>query len=144
VDSAGRGDPGVDGLMAVKSCIPIVPSVDLERSLRLWREGLGFDETWWEQHRDGKLVGCGIRKGHMSVMLNTRAGTPEKPETYEGVRFYWAPDDLEGLRERLLGLGFAVSELWHRDYGQSEFVLTDDDGFDHCFGVPTDTLEVQE
>lgn len=129
--------------MTVKNCIPIVPSLDLERSLRLWREGLGFDQTWWEQHRDGKLVGCGLRKGHMSVMLNIRAGTPEKPESYEGVRFYWAPDDLEGLREHLLGLGFAVSELWHRDYGQSEFVLTDDDGFEHCFGVPTDTLETQ-
>lgn len=129
--------------MAVRNCIPIVPSVDLERSLRLWREGLGFDETWWEQHRDGKLVGCGVRKGHMSVMLNIRAGDPAKPDTYEGVRFYWAPDDLLALRERLLGLGYAASELWHRDYGQSEFVLTDDDGFEHCFGVPTETLESQ-
>jgi hypothetical protein len=144
VDQAGGGDPGVDGLMTVKSCIPIVPSVDLERSLKLWREGLGFDETWWEQHRDGKLVGCGLRKAHMSVMLNIRAGDPAKPESYEGVRFYWAPDDLRALRERLLGLGFAVSELWHRDYGQSEFVLTDDDGFEHCFGVPTDTLGAQQ
>ena len=42
--------------MTVTSCIPIVPSVDLERSLRLWREGLGFDETWYEQHREGKLT----------------------------------------------------------------------------------------
>ncbi len=129
--------------MTVRNCIPIVPSVDLERSLRLWREGLGFDETWWEQHRDGRLVGCGLRKGHMSVMLNIRAGTPENPERYEGVRFYWAPEDLSGLREHLRGLGFAVSELWHRDYGQSEFVLTDDDGFDHCFGVPTETQGIE-
>ena len=130
--------------MTVSGFIPIVPSADLERSLRLWREGLGFDETWWEQHRDGKLVGCGLRKGHMSVMLNTRAGDPAKPENYEGVRFYWSPDDLAALRERLLGLGFAPSEIWHRDYGQSEFTLVDDDGFDHCFGVPTETLGAQE
>jgi hypothetical protein len=130
--------------VSVTNCIPVVPSGDLERSLRLWRDGLGFDEIWWEQHRDGKLVGCGLRKGSIRVMLNIRAGNPARPAGYEGVRFYWAPDDLEGLRERLLGLGFAVSELWHRDYGQSEFVLTDDDGFDHCFGVPTDTLEAQQ
>ncbi len=129
--------------MTVESCIPIVPSVDLERSLRLWREGLGFDETWWEQHRDGKLVGCGIRKGDMAVMRNTRAGDPARPENYEGVRFYWAPEDLPALRGRLVGLGYDVSEIWHRDYGQSEFVLTDDDGFEHCFGVSTDTLEAQ-
>lgn len=130
--------------MSVESCIPIVPSVDLERSLRLWRDGLGFDETWWEQHRDGKLVGCGIRKGQITVMLNRRAGDPARPENYEGVRFYWAPDDLHALRARLLDLGYAVSDIWHRDYGQSEFVLTDDDGFDHCFGVSTDTLGGQE
>ena len=130
--------------MTVASCIPVVPSVDLERSLRLWREGLGFDETWYEQRRDGKLIGCGIRKGGMTFMLNTRAGDPTRPDRYEGVRFYWAPEDLFGLRKHLLGLGFAASEVWHRDYGQSEFTLVDDDGFDHCFGVPTDTLEASE
>jgi hypothetical protein len=133
----------MDDSMTVSSCIPIVPSADLERSLRLWREGLGFDDTWWEQHRDDKLVGCGIRKGGMSFMLNIRAGDPAKPENYEGVRFYWAPEDLVGLRGHLLDLGYSVSEIWHRDYGQSEFFLTDDDGFEHCFGVSTDTLERQ-
>ena len=130
--------------MTVNSCIPIVPSADLERSLKLWREGLGFDETWWEQHRDGRLVGCGLRKGRISVMLNVRFGDPARPEGYEGVRFYWAPEDLVGLRDRLLGLGYAPSEIWHRDYGQSEFTLIDDDGFDHCFGVSTEALGAHE
>ena len=127
--------------MTVSSCIPIVPSVDLERSLRLWREGLGFDETWWEAHREGKLVGAGIRKDRMAFMLNIRAGTRDKPEDYEGVRFYWAPDDLHGLREHLIGLGYAPSEIRERDYGQSEFFLTDDDGLEHCFGLPADDLK---
>jgi len=129
--------------MTVNSCIPIVPSVDLERSLRLWREGLGFDETWWEAHRDDKLVGCGIRKGPMTFMLNIRAGDPARPENYEGIRFYWAPDDLHGLRARLLELGYALSEVWERDYGHTEFFLTDDDGFEHCFGVSTEELGKQ-
>jgi hypothetical protein len=123
--------------MTVRSCIPIVPSTDLERSLRLWRDGLGFSETWWEMRREEKLIGCGIRKGAMSIMLNIRAGTPDKPADYEGVRFYWAPDDLRALRAHLIGLGFAVSDVEVRDYGQSEFFLTDDDGFEHCFGLPT-------
>ena len=130
--------------MTVNSCIPVVPSADLERSLRLWRDGLGFDETWWEQRREGKLVGCGIRKGRMSFMLNIRAGDAARPEDYEGVRFYWSPDDFHGLRAHLLGLGYAVSEIWHRDYGQSEFTLVDDDGFDHCFGVATETPGARE
>jgi len=57
--------------MTMQSCIPVIPSVDLEKSLRLWRDGLGFE----------------------------------------------------------------VSEITKRDYGQTEFFLVDDDGFDHCFGV---------
>jgi hypothetical protein len=31
-----------------------------------------------------------------------------------------------------------VSELGQRDYGQTEFFLTDEDGYSHCFGVPTE------
>lgn len=127
--------------MTVEGCIPIVPSADLERSLRLWREGLGFTETWWEQHRDGVLVGAGIRKGEMTFMLNIRAGDPAKPENYEGVRFYWAPEDFHALHAHLLALGYSPSEPWERDYGQTEFFLTDDDGFEHCFGVATESIQ---
>ncbi len=123
--------------MTVSNCIPIIPSVDLERSLKLWRDGLGFTDVWWESRNDeGSLIGCGLRKDHMAFMLNVRAGTPDKPDNYEGVRFYWAPDDLGALRDRLAGMGFAVSNIELRDYGQTEFFLTDDDGFEHCFGVP--------
>ena len=126
--------------MTVMSCIPVVPSADLERSLRLWRDGLGFDETWWEQRREGKLVGCGLRSGQIMVMLNIRSERPEPPADYDGVRFYWAPDDIHALRERLLELGYAASAVEERDYGQSEFFLTDDDGVEHCFGVSTESL----
>lgn len=123
--------------MPVNSCIPIVPSADLEKSLRFWRDGLGFTETWWEQKQGGRLVGCGVGKGQMRFMLNSREGTLEKPEDYEGVRFYWAPGDLHALRRRLIAFGYAPSDVEVRDYGQTEFFLTDDDGFSHCFGVPT-------
>jgi len=62
--------------MHVQSCVPVIPSADLERSLRFWVDGLGF----------------------------------------------------------------TVSEISHRDYGQTEFFLTDDDGYTHCFGVATASL----
>jgi catechol 2,3-dioxygenase-like lactoylglutathione lyase family enzyme len=53
----------------VKSCIPVVHSADLEKSLRFWVDGLGL--------------------------------------------------------------------TMDRDYGQTEFFVTDDDGYTHCFGVET-------
>src|SRR5882762_9525971 len=32
--------------------------------------------------------------------LNQRAGTPVKPEDYEGIRLYWAPKDMHKTRVR--------------------------------------------
>jgi len=124
--------------MTVESCIPIIPSADLERSLRLWVDGLGFNMDS-EMRADGKLIFCMLRRGDSSFMLNRRAGTPTKPENYEGIRLYWSPSDIRETRERLMRLGYKVSELQERHYGQTEFFLTDDDGSSHCFGVATRT-----
>jgi uncharacterized glyoxalase superfamily protein PhnB len=124
--------------MTVESCIPVIPSADLERSLRLWVDGLGFNMDS-EMRADGKLIFCMLRRGDLSFMLNRRVGTSNKPENYEGIRLYWAPSDIRETRERLMRLGYKVSEFEERHYGQTEFFLTDDDGFSHCFGVATRT-----
>lgn len=125
--------------MFVKSCVPVVPSADLERSLRFWVDGLGMimDRP---MRRDGRLVGCMVHSGSLFFWLNEREGSPIKPDDFEGLRLYWAPCDIHELRKRLLNLGFSVSEVEDRDYGQSEFFVTDDDGYSHCFGVATGEL----
>jgi len=123
--------------MAVESCIPIIPSADLEKSLRFWVEGLGLTMDR-PMRREGKLIGCMVHNGqNLHFWLNRRAGTPIKPENYEGIRLYWAPSDIHQTRDRLKRLGYDVSDIQDRDYGQTEFFVTDDDGFAHCFGVAT-------
>lgn len=122
--------------MLVESCIPVIPSADLEKSLRFWVEGLGLSMDR-AMRQDGRLVGCMVHNERLSFWLNQRAGSPIKPEDYEGIRLYWAPDDIKALRERLLRHGYSVSEMDDREYGQTEFVVTDDDGFSHCFGTAT-------
>ncbi len=93
-------------------------------------------------HDDGKLIFCMLRRGDMWFMLNRRAeSSPEKPAEYDGLRLYWTPKNITKTREKLKKLGFAVSDLEYRDYGQTEFFLTDDDGFSHCFGVPTKKID---
>jgi uncharacterized glyoxalase superfamily protein PhnB len=87
--------------------------------------------------KDGNLTLCMLQKDGIWFMLNQRAGNPVKPSDYEGIRLYWAPDDIDETRDRLKSLGYSVSELDERDYGQTEFLLTDDDGYSHCFGVAT-------
>jgi len=121
----------------LESCIPIVPSADLERSLRFWVQGLGLAMDRAMRREDGRLIGCMVHNEHVCFWLNQRTGAPIKPEHYEGIRLYWAPRDIHALRARLEGLGYAVSAVTERDYGQTEFFVTDDDGHAHCFGVAT-------
>lgn len=122
--------------MSLRSCIPVIPSADLEKTLRLWVDGLGFSMES-EMRAEGRLVCCMLRNSQLYFMLNQRAGSPVTPDNYEGIRLYWTPADIHGTRQRLIRLGYTVSELVDRDYGQTEFLLTDDDGYSHCFGVPT-------
>ena len=120
----------------LESCIPVIPSDDLEKSLRFWIDGLGLSMDR-AMRRDGRLVGCMVHNDRLSFWLNLRAGTSSKPDHYDGIRLYWAPSDIHALRERLLRLGYSASEIVNRDYGQTEFSITDDDGYSHCFGVAT-------
>jgi hypothetical protein len=109
-----------EAVMPVESCIPIIPSANLEKSLRLWVDGLGFSMSS-EMRKDDKLIFCMLRKENLCFMLNQRAGTPVKPEDYEGIRLYWAPKDIHKTRERLKSLGYSVSDLEHRDYADGVF-----------------------
>jgi catechol 2,3-dioxygenase-like lactoylglutathione lyase family enzyme len=120
----------------ITSCIPVIPSADLEKSLRFWVEGLGLTMDR-EMRHEGRLTGCMVHNEHTYFWLNQRAGTPIKPENYEGIRLYWAPTNIHETRERLKQLGYEVSDIVDRDYGQTEFFLTDEDGYSHCFGVAT-------
>jgi len=123
--------------MALEHCIPMIASADLEKSLRLWVDGLGCSTTS-ETRENGRLIFCMLRKGDLWFMLNRHASTRVKPKDNAGIRLYWTPTDIHKTRERLMSLGYGVSDLENRDYGQTEFFLTDDDGNSHCFGVPTE------
>lgn len=123
--------------MELESCMPVIPSLDLEKSLRFWVDGLGLTMDR-AMRQDGRLIGCMVHDERLYFWLNEREGSPVAPEHYEGIRLYWAPRDLRALWARLEGLGYAVSEIEERHYGQSEFFVTDDDGYSHCFGVATD------
>ena len=122
--------------MLVESCIPVIPSADLEKSRRFWVDGLGLTMDR-PMRQDGRLIGCMVHDERLYFWLNQRDGSPVTPENYEGIRLYWTPRDIKAVRERLLKLGYAASEIENRHYGQTEFFVTDEDGYSHCFGVET-------
>jgi catechol 2,3-dioxygenase-like lactoylglutathione lyase family enzyme len=121
--------------VVMTSCMPVVPSADLEKSLRFWVDGLGLTMDR-EMRREGKLIGCMVHNEHTFFWLNENPGAPMKPKDYEGIYLYWAPSDIHATWKHLSELGYQVSDIVDRDYGQTEFFLTDDDGYTHCFGVP--------
>jgi hypothetical protein len=127
--------------MPLEHCIPMIASANLEKSLRLWVDGLGCSTTS-EIREHGRLTFCLLRKGDLWFMLNRLAKTSVQPKDDQSIRLYWTPTDIHKTRERLMSLGYGVSELEYRDYGQTEFSLTDDDGNSHCFGVPTECQSV--
>ena len=109
--------------MPFESCIPVIPSADVEKSLRFWVEGLGLSVDRQMRH-EGKLIGCMVHNcRQLFFWLNQRAGTPVKPENYEGIRLYWAPSNIHQARERLKQLGYSVSDVVEREYGQTEFFV---------------------
>ena len=119
--------------MIIKSCIPIIPSADLEKSLRFWVDALGLTADQ-EMRQEGRLVGCMVHNEHTYFWLNQRAGEPI-PEAYHGIATGPRPTCMK--RGAFKQLGYEVSEIVERDYGQTEFFLTDVDGYSHCFGVAT-------
>ena len=126
--------------MSLKSCIPVIPSEKIEKSLLFWRDTLGFHVSS-EIKEGGQLLFCMLSNDALSFMLNLREGTSKRPSDYEGIRFYWSPENLDALekaREKLIDQGYKVSEIVVREYGRKEFFLTDGDVFDHCFGVGED------
>lgn len=123
--------------MDIKACIAVIPSFDLEKSLHFWVDGMGLTADR-HMRQDGRLVGCMVHNEHLYFWLNQRAGTPI-PEGHYGISLYWTPENIHQTREHLKQLGYDVSEIEDRDYGQTEFFLTDDDGYSHCFGVATNT-----
>jgi len=50
--------------MQVESCMPIIPSADLEKSLRFWIEGLGLTMDR-AMRQDGRLIGCMVHNEHV-------------------------------------------------------------------------------
>ena len=93
--------------MSIESCIPVIPSADIEKSMRLWVDGLGFSPSS-EMHKNGALTFCMLERGNLRFILNRRAGNPIKPPQYEGIRLYWAPTDINETRARLQNLGYCV------------------------------------
>jgi uncharacterized glyoxalase superfamily protein PhnB len=115
---------------------PSFTANDLEKSIAWYRDVVGFvvGERW---ERDGKLVGCELRAGGVSLMLGQddwKKGRDRRKG--EGFRLYCGTtQDVDALAAAIRTRGGKLdAEPADQPWGSRDFSLTDPDGFKITIG----------
>lgn len=115
---------------------PLLFVDDLSRSLTFYRDQLGFQITQdWSS--DGRLAWCRLERDGVSLMLQ-QACDEDGPAAGRGrgVVFYISCADADREYERLKASAVNVAPPQVAFYGMNQLVLTDPDGYEHCFQNP--------
>ena len=123
--------------MNVKEVVPFLSVSSMERSIRFYIDGLGFEmRNKWEP--DGKLRWCWLTLGGASLMLQEFANVP--PPVAGGINLTFTCEDAIALYHEYRGRGLDPSEP---EVGNGLWVtqVSDPDGYKLLFESPTDVAE---
>jgi catechol 2,3-dioxygenase-like lactoylglutathione lyase family enzyme len=123
--------------MNVKEVVPFLSVSSMERSIRFYIDGLGFEmKHKWEP--EGQLRWCWITLGGASLMLQEFLNVP--PPVPGGINLTFMCDDAIALYHQYRNRGLDPSEP---EVGNGLWVtqVTDPDGFKLLFESPTDVPE---
>ncbi|QPJ60856.1 MAG: hypothetical protein G3M70_02710 [Candidatus Nitronauta litoralis] len=123
--------------MKLTAMQPMLSVADINKSLEFYQAALGFKcinsdkelKEWkWAQ----------LRSDNVTLML-TQNGGPVHPEGEHDFNtvFYFYPDDVVSLYEKLKQEGYSVTDLIVTFYQMKEFSLKDPDGHFLSFGQDT-------
>jgi hypothetical protein len=70
--------------MPVDSCIPVIPSANLEKSLRSWVDGLGLSMDR-AMRQDGRLVGCMVHNERLPHTVEVAGSNPAPPIAFPAI-----------------------------------------------------------
>lgn len=115
---------------------PSFTANDLGKSMAWYRDVLGFavGERW---EREGKLVGCELRAGGVSLMLGQDDWKKGRDRSKgEGFRLYCGTtQDVDTLARAIKARGGKLdSEPADQPWGSRDFSVTDPDGFKITIG----------
>jgi uncharacterized glyoxalase superfamily protein PhnB len=120
----------------VRELWPLLFVADIERSLTLYRDQLGF-ELVAEAQADGRIFWCRLRRGGASLMLQQAEAEDGPAEGRgRGVAFYLVCDDVDALAEEFIGRGVAFDPPQVAEYGMKQLFVPDPDGYAVCFESP--------
>ncbi len=124
--------------LQVRSLVPTLTVNDLQRSLKLYRDGLGFNVS--EEMKDGdKLMGVMLQAGDFTVGLAQDDFKKGKDRVKGiGMRLYLeTSQDLAELARHVKSAGFTTGEgPAPLPWGPTGFTVTDPDGFKLTFTTP--------
>ena len=129
----------------VEGLAPLLQVWDMPRSLRFYRDGLGFAVVATSEPGDDCNWAM-LRQGDATIMLNTlyEPGTrPPEPdlarnEVHADTILYFGCRELDGCYARLVEMGASVRPPKDAPYGMRQVYATDPDGYGLCFQWPTD------
>jgi uncharacterized glyoxalase superfamily protein PhnB len=124
------------GALKMTELSPSFTANDLARSMAWYRDVLGFvvGERW---EREGKLVGCELRAGGLSLMLGQDDWKKGHDRVKgEGFRLYCGTtQDVDALARAIKARGGKLdSEPADQPWGSRDFSVTDPDGFKITIG----------
>jgi len=128
---------------------PLLQVYDMPRSLRFYRDVLGFEVvTTSPRLGEDKFHWVWLKLGRAEVMLNTAFETdeerPPKPDpartaAHEDTTLYFGCPDVQSAYEELLRRGAPVKEPTVAPYGMKQLYFRDLDGYGLCFQWPAKT-----
>jgi len=126
--------------IAIRGVAPLLEVFDMGRSLRFYRDVLGFTVTMQSSPGDD-CDWCLLERDGVELMLNTAYEQGTRPEQPEAERvaahrdttlFFGCPDPEEAYRH-LQAAGYPAEAPTVAPYGMKQLNLKDPDGYGICF-----------
>lgn len=131
--------------MSFRKLTPMLNVGNIDNSLAFYRQALGFEivsplelvsEWRWATIGAGAVE---LMLSESGAKISLKQGIDPQVDVSWPAIFYFYPEDLVALRERVIDAGYTPTELEVMDYGMREFSLQDPDGHMLSFGVDADS-----
>lgn len=116
---------------------PLLMTSDLQRSVRFYRDGLGFTVVGRDAEREEDVRWCRVARDGASLMLQQDEGEPDLSRTTDRrITLYLVCEDVDALHAEFSSRGLGLPEPVNAYYGMRQLVVPDPDGYAVCFETP--------